>query len=419
MVVGTYGGSLAVAELGLTRRWMEAEDLPRERVPEIVELIRVAYNGGPSWFGLGVPVEDHFTWKIFDPPGGGYVLLTLDDDDRIVGFTGAIRRIWLMHGEPHITRDGVDVCLHPDWQGRGVAKALEPYRGRDWHPAVEFNFGYETHPTLRRRAFERGIRGIANESHDFLLTLHPIREVSSRLTARVRARLGSRGGDEASEDGTPVSHTKIAIVSERVRSGSKIGRARHLVGQFGGPLWHYGRSMARRRPAADVPTVRIESIEQFDEGHSGFLAAASSQFDFIEERSLAFVNWRFCDKRAGPFFVRAAFEGDDMVGYAATRVLDGRAHLADVLALPGRTDVAEALIRDSVGIASRLGAATLKARLPRRHPYRSALQRAGLVDIGHIAGELIDPRNIDPAALDFLQDERTRVHLTFADSDDI
>jgi len=236
MVVGAYGGGYAVADLGIARRWLEARDLSGEQVTEIVELLRAAYNGGPSWFAFGVPLEDHLRWKIIDPPGGGHAVLTLDAHGRIVGYSGAIRRIWMLHGEPHLSRDGVDVCLHPDWQGRGVAKALEPYRGRDWHPEVEFNFGYETHPTLRRRAFERGIGGIANESHDFVLPLRPVREVASRLTARARAHLWTRGSVPTSEDGTPVSRTRIAIVSERVRTGSKIARARHLVGQFGEPL---------------------------------------------------------------------------------------------------------------------------------------------------------------------------------------
>jgi hypothetical protein len=108
-----------------------------------------------------------------------------------------------------------------------------------------------------------------------------------------------------------------------------------------------------------------------------------------------------------------------VLGFAVTRVLGGEAHLVDVLVLPGEGNVAEALIRDSMGLATRQGALWLRCRLPQRHPYVHALERAGFVDLGALAGELIDPRDTDPAVFEFLDQEDVRVHLTYGDSDHV
>ncbi len=49
--------------------------------------------------------------------------------------------------------------------------------------------------------------------------------------------------------------------------------------------------------------------------------------------------------------------------------------------------------------------------------YIRVLRRAGFVDLGARAGELIDPRDTDPAVFEFLEHEDVRVHLTYGDSE--
>lgn len=398
-----FGGSLTLPEYQVTSTWMEASAISPERVTEIIEVLRAAYNGGPRWFRLDVRPEDHLLWKIRDQPGGGAVTLTLDASGRTIGFSGSMHRRWLLRGRRVGARDGVDVCLHPEWQGRGLNRALGTHRGRDWHPVEQFNLGYETHPVLLQRALERGDKAPANKTHEFLLPLNPLRMLEELRRER-------RGQGESDRTSAPTSRTRAALVA-RARGRS------HALGRLFSMPWRLSRAYLGRRPAPRGRRWQPATLDAFDERFAPFWEAAAGQFDFIQERTPDYLNWRFIDRRAGPFIVRAAIEDDTVLGYAATQILGDQAYLADLLALPNREDVAEALVRDSIALARRRRAPWLRTRLPRVHPYRAALRRVGFIDLGHRAGELIDPRAMNPLELAVLDDEAARIHLTLADSD--
>ena len=180
-------------------------------------------------------------------------------------------------------------------------------------------------------------------------------------------------------------------------------------------------ALASRRRAPPTDGWTIETIVQFEDHHAAFITDAMRQFDFVADRSIEYLNWRFCDERAGPFTVRLLTRNTDgaPLGYAVTRVYNGRAYLADILAVPNHTDAAEALIRDAIALSSDGGATFIATRLPRRHVYRRALKRAGFFDNGHLAGELLSPRHAPAADFEFLQNKDARIHLVLADSDHI
>jgi len=179
----------------------------------------------------------------------------------------------------------------------------------------------------------------------------------------------------------------------------------------------YAVSLVSRRPAPRGGDWTISTLARFEERHEEFVSDALSQFEFVAERSIAYLNWRYCDPRGGPFTVRAADWDGELLGFAVTRVLDGRAYLADILARPGRVDVAETLIRDAIRLAEVGGASFVRTRLPRRNVYSRALARAGFFDIGHFSGELVRERRVPASDLALLDDERTTVHWVMADSD--
>lgn len=399
-------GSYRIPGFDLTRRWFDAGQLSAAHRTALLDLIRVAFNDQPSWFDLPVAPEDHFDWKFRDCPLGVTAVLTVDPDDRIVGFIGRGRRTWLLAGRPYVARWGYDLSQLPEWQGRGVQRAIEQMRQREWHPAEDCVFGQFTHPANRRFAVERGGKLPANPAHDFVRPL--------RRWSRLRIVRGRRRRSSAQPAATPVSNTAAAIEQrQRNRSDSWIQMLRRLAAE--------ARVLLARRPAPRAGPWTIASIQRFEADHEPFLADACAQFDFVGERSVDYLNWRFCDRRAGPFTVRVARRLDDgaLLGYAATLVLDGRAHIADVLVRPGYAAVAEALIRDAVQLAANGDADSIAVRLPRRHPYRFALDRAGFFDAGPLAGETIEPRDPADPAYALLDRSDARIHYVFADSDTV
>src|SRR5690606_11857936 len=98
----------------------------------------------------------------------------------------------------------------------------------------------------------------------------------------------------------------------------------------------------RRRP----PRVqwKLREIRSFDERVDALDEVCSSEFDLLPQRGHQFLNWRYFDPRTGPSIGIIAEEGDALVGYAVLRKHTVRAHIADLLVAPGRTDVARSLV---------------------------------------------------------------------------
>ncbi len=410
-------GSYDVPEVGLSRRWMDARDLPPALRDEVLGVIAVAFNHDVSWHRLPVAPADHFDWKYRDRPTGVTVGLTLDSERRVVGFAGSVRRIWMLQGRPYVTRAAYDLCRLPGWQRRGIREAFDPFAGRDWHPSEDFSFEYFTHPSDRTRAIARGERAPANETHDYvrILRVRPFRRVAQslrRLVVNGLRRTVRRG--QPSQPAVVSNTSRVLRERDQTKRGRLLGYARHAQRALGALL-------ARRR-ATRPDGWAITTIGRFEDRHALFVNRALSQFEFYGERPVSYLNWRYCDDRAGPFTVRIATRlanEQEPLGYAVTRVHNGEAYLADILALPGEVAVAETLIRDAVQLAKSGGAASLVTRLPKHHPYGSALKRAGFFDVGNQAGELIAPRDTPDADLAFLDLEDARIHHVLADSDDV
>lgn len=147
-----------------------------------------------------------------------------------------------------------------------------------------------------------------------------------------------------------------------------------------------------------------------------FADKASAAFDFIGSRRADYLNWRYADRRAGNFTLTLARTPDNILGFSVLGVSRGRALVADLLALPGRADVAASLIADSIRSARAAGAAAIECRLPRRHPYRQLLRRAGFFRSTYAAC-FFEPVGVPEDAIAFLDDPGASVHFTLGDSD--
>lgn len=400
--LASFEGDYQVPGFELWRRWFDGGDVTPAFRDGVLALIRAAFNDRVSWFDLPVAPEAHFEWKFRDRPVGATVHATVDSSERVVGFSGGVRRIWFVRGRPYVARAAYDMCLSPDWQGQGVQRALSRLARDEWHPSEDLGVAYVTHPADRHLSIEGGYRTPANETRDYVRSLRGPLEMLRGLRGRV-GRASALPIDHVSNTAA-VIHGREPHRFERPRA---VARRMLLRAQAG----------IRRRPAPASAAWTLSTLKKFDRSHEEFVAEAMSQFDFVAERPIEYLNWRYCDERAGPFVVRIAEQNGAVLGFAVTRVFRGTAQIADILSRPGRVDVAESLIRDATRMAQSGGARHVAIRLPRRHPSRSALARTGFIDGGHVAGELVGARRMPPADLEFLARHDARIHLVFGDSD--
>ena len=351
-------------------------------LPHVERLLSVAFDGRWPGFPIRVTPLEHLQWKLGAPrhiPAGVSVM---EVDGRIAGFEGMVGRdVWL-RGRRRPGWMSVDSSVHPEFQGQGLSRAhLRWYLDR-WANAeqpIALDAG-STHPRFFRSSGPGADRPrVANKI-----------EVLTRPTngAALRRRLLR---DRSWRSVLRVARLEARALRARIRT---------------------------RRAGPQSRPLTVRSVDHFDDRADALWERARTQFDYAVVRDREYLDWRYCDPRGGPVSVRVAEEGDALVGYAVTAFIDGELQIVDILTAPGDDDALRALLDDSIE-SSRVGRALLvSVLLPRVHPYRQGLRRAGFFAAGQAANWGFRERN--DTALDFLvEDPRARLHVSFGDADHV
>ncbi|MCI0849378.1 MAG: GNAT family N-acetyltransferase [Chloroflexi bacterium] len=319
----------------------------------VLRLLPEAFDSWPEVTAT-VPAAEHFRWKMASPAHGSRQSLVAEIDGRVVGF----QAYWLQQvrigGRLLLAKQSMDFCVHPDFQRMGIRTRMK--RMAEHNPRRNFQvlFGLTSgHPAMRK--LERNA---------------------------VRANLPGP---------TQLANSIEALV-------------RH------GP--------ASRRPLEDGDGAwTLRRVPAFDRRIDAFWEQAAQPFVAIVERRREYLNWRYADARAGDFSITVALHDDAILGYIVSCVSRGRGYIADVLALPGRSEVAGALIGRAVADLDNAGLDTIECWSPRHHPYRDLWQAWGF---SHRRREVpISMRHAREYADDmpFRDDPKAAVHITIGDTD--
>jgi len=173
----------------------------------------------------------------------------------------------------------------------------------------------------------------------------------------------------------------------------------------------------RLPPRAAAPGVTIDVVERVDASIDAFCIEAMRPFRLVALRDHRYLNWRYADPRGGGGTMLLARCGEDVLGFAALRVSNGTAYLADLLVLPGRNDVAGALAGEALERARAAGFERARCWLPERHPFREAVAGAGLSRAKEQRGFTYEVLRAPKGSLDFIDDPEAAVHVTIADTD--
>ena len=160
----------------------------------------------------------------------------------------------------------------------------------------------------------------------------------------------------------------------------------------------------------------ISSVTKFDERIEALCEEASRPFRFIVHRTREYLNWRYADERAGSFTIRLVEEGDRLLGFSALRIGGDRGYIADLLVLPGRTDVADALARDALVHVREHGVASLQGWATPGHPYRTSFERLGFRKKARKT-VYIQPLRLADERLTRFVSAKTPTHVTIGDTD--
>lgn len=386
-----FGERIPVDGTPISIRYEEPRALSDAEVETTLEVLRAAFNGGPGWYALPVPERDHFEWKYRDAPYRSVVTI-IEDGDRLIGFNGQLQRHWLAGGVRSIGCDYVESATLPEYQGRGLyGRRLDV--AKRYGTVGEFDLVFGSHPATQHDSKKRG-DGWLGATLDNL-----VRPLDVGKYVR-RAR----------PDRPTTSQTRIAIERGRRRLPRPL-IARRLAWR----LRMLRQRLAYRALRFPRGSWSVRTVAEFDERITAFFEAAASAFDLIQVRDREFLNWRYADRRAGPFTIRIAEDGDTILGYVVVRALATGADLADLLVLPGRDDVAYALVRDALDVARAAGAPAMRSWMVERHPYHRLLLHHGFIPVRRIVEPTYESRTTPVQS--FLTDPDAAVHLMLGDTD--
>jgi len=347
----------------------------------VLETLEVSFPRWPQWDIAGTP-RDFLRWWAEgyrnpegEPQGMAYVAR---DGERVAGVSLGVLREVKVRDRIRRGRHAAYSAVHPDYRGLGLSRDFVLWR--DATLAYELTWDFTQVAQLQHNRTRRQTRQSGNPFSVFVRVLSPLGASRERGRQRWKALAG---------------YAALAFRSRLRRSGLR------------GP---------------SRPTIRVRSIDAFDSRVDRLFEVAAAPFEFIPVRTAAFLNWRYLDGRIGWFTALVAEDDGELLGYAVFRLVGTRAHLADVLVLPGRADVLRALLDRATGLADRHGASAVECTMMLHHPYTPVLTAAGFIRVKSRSEEIahkfgVNPAKIDPADIDFVEAPDAPLHIVEGDSD--
>ena len=347
---------------------------------EIARLLAAITESFGSWPSVdpGVPPAEHLRWKMASPAGDLAAIVGEIGEELACCQVCVSQRVRIA-GEVVSRVRSADFAVRPAFRGRRAASELSAVKTRVLgRPTLRLT---ETrHPAILHLTRKGGGVPLGN----------PVGALLLPLDAR---RMGEqRGGGWRGVPGR-ILPAALAVASRWRRRGRPLSPVAHANG------------------------FSLRRIARFDQSFAAFCEDACRAFDVAVERTPDYLDWRFCDPRAGSWCVDAVVEDGAVAGYVAWRVVDGRGFIGDLLVLPDRLAAVGALVDAAVAGAAAEGAASVLCWLPVRHPYRRALGERGFLGRAARVTHLFRPESLSAQAAALLAASATRIHLTLGDSD--
>jgi len=335
----------------------------------MLAVIEAAYGTWPG-FDLTVPAIEHLRWKM--APGDGLHpkhIVILIEDQIVVS-----RLRWQNHiqigGHTYLNETGADLAVHPEFQGRGLARLMVD----TWTP--EFLADPKASLGMVSSAPEVQTMDYPDTITRPVTTWH--RPFGLRPYLGVHRRLG------------------LAQLAQAIRV----------------------RRWASRQPRG-LPGSRIELVERFDARVDDLWERARPSFDVIPYRTSAYLNWRFAHPASGSPELLTLTRGDRALAYAAVKHSGTEGQLQDFLWAPDEPEALIVILEAAAHRLRRSGAAGVTCWLPGGHRAEGALRRAGFAAVGEqrlVVGTETRGET-PPEALEILRDESRSIHVTMSDFD--
>lgn len=347
-----------------------------------MHLLQLVFDGWPR-FDLDCSPEDHWIWKYRDNPNGIIMISLAVKDGKVIGCMHASPRKAKVKDEIVLCVIGTDLAVHPDLRGMGITRNIDKkIRSLDDEYGNKFCYFITGNPDVIKLLNKEGY---ARFPHN-VINLVRIRNIDLHL------------------EKMPAENAWI----------KKLGF--HLINKL--------NSLRNALVGSEhrYPSIDLREISRFDERINGFWNLASNHYDFIVERRMDYLNWRFCDPRAGKFVIKQAEENGYILGYSILSINSSIedypiGYIVDLLTLPDRHDALEALLSDAVRYFDSNDINLINYQIVEGHPYERVFKRHGFLNsmIKLFIG--LQVKKMGKKLMDLKQSPANKIFLSWGDHD--
>ena len=317
----------------------------------IVELLDETFSGWPQEEINCSPI-DYWRWKYHDNPLHELLVSLGEVDGKIIGCHHRIPlKIWFK-GKTLIATTAVDFAVHKDYRGQGLSYQISSVnmRAGEQHGA-DLSYFITSNPLLIRR--------YTQDRDPNKRTL--------RFPKRIRNMVHLHDVDLQLQK-MPMSNPWV------IKMGWYTLKTLNQIANWMKP-----------RPGKHE-IIRIKEVERFDECINQFWSKMSNSYDFIVERRMEYLNWRYCDPRLKGYKVNIALdEHEEIQGYIVYKTNNyikdyPVGYIVDLITLDNQPGIQHCLLETAVTYFRENNVNVINYQLIEGHPHQEASKRLGFLD---------------------------------------
>jgi hypothetical protein len=370
-----------------SRQYVEGDE------DQIIELLRLVFNGWPR-FDLNCTVEEHWTWKMKETPLMVNHVVVTETNGKIIGVQQGIAKKMKVGNKVILGNKSGELGVHPEYRRMGVRNSMLQFKKYKEQFGVTFNISLTSNPILvNARA-----RKLKRDNRWGLVFPHPV-----KYLVRIQ------------------DFDKFLKRIKREYTWQ-----RTLIYKLGFFFLKTLNGIQRKLSSgvSNSSDFSIKKIMIFDDKIDDFWKSIKDDYNFIVEKSKDYLNWRFCDKRAGTYDVWQATENDAIIGYMVLRVNKLMVNnpvgfIMEVLALNNRLDVVDSFLDLAKNYFDEKNVNTVHAVMVSGHPYERILNLHGFIDSREKAIVTYSAYKEFDALKQFKNSSPERLHYQYGEFDSI
>lgn len=311
---------------------------------EIVQLLKHVFNGWPQFDLKCTPLE-HWRWKYQENPFNEHFTAIATTGDKIIGTDHSLPTNIKIGEKMFFCTYAADMVVHPDFRRMEVSKKeTELSTKMKKRRGVKFSYFVTGNPIF-----------IKSFSRDYNLFPHAISTLVKINDVDLHFQM---------------IHIDRAWL---MKTGFHISKTLNKLGNL------------INRSEFECDALQFSDVTFFDDRIEEFWQKVSENHHFIIERSRDHLNWRYCDHRSGGFLIKQAEDDGRILGYIVLRINRYKknypaGYIVDLLTLPERLDVADALVGNAVEYFNDEEVNAVVTMVVRNHPYTKIFSRHGFLN---------------------------------------